>query len=269
MFSAVRNELENERTGPMITDLQKASMWKRISAGLFDAILLVIVIVAAALMLSALTGYDGYSDAVSAAYEKYEQQYGVTFELTQEQYAALSEEELARYNEAYEQLCLDQEAMYAYNMVVNLTMLISSISIFVGYLIMEFIFPLLMGDGRTLGKKIFGLALMRTDEIRVTAPLLFIRTVLGKYTIETMVPVLLIVMLFFNIAGLEAVIILGLILLMQIILLIATRTNSAIHDVLAKTVVVDYASQRIFASEQELLEYKKKLHAERVARQEY
>ena len=253
----------------MITQLQKASLWKRISAALFDVILLGIVIVGAAYLLSLVTGYDGYSQTVSDAYAQYEQQYGVTFELTQEEFAALSEEELSRYEEAYQALCDDGGAMYAYNMLVNLTLVVSSISILIGYLVTEFAVPLLLGDGRTPGKKIFGLALMRTDGIRVTGPLLFIRTILGKYTVETMVPVLILIMIFFNMAEATAVLSLGGILLLELILMIATRTNSLIHDLLAKTVVVDYASQRIFASEEELLEYKKRLHAERAARQEY
>lgn len=253
----------------MISELQKASMWKRISAAMFDMILLCIVIVGAAYLLSVVTGYDAHSQTVSAAYERYEQQYGVTFELTQEQYDALGEEELALYNEAYQALCLDETAMYAYNMLVNLTLMISSISILVGFLLMELAVPLLLGNGQTLGKKIFGIALMRTDEIRVGAPLLFIRTVLGKYTVETMIPVLLCVMIYFNMAGLDAVLVLGAILLLQIILVIATKTNSFVHDLLAKTVAVDFASQRIFNNEQELLDYKKKLHAEHAARQEY
>lgn len=253
----------------MISELQKASIWKRISAAMFDVILLGIVVVGVAYLLSVLTGYDGFSQTVAESFKKYEQQYGVTFELTQEEYAALSEEGLARYNEAYDALCRDEAAMYAYNMLVNLTLMISSISVLIGYLLIEFTVPLFFGNGQTLGKKIFGIALMRTDEIRVTAPLLFIRTILGKYTLETMVPVLICVMIYFNMAGLTAVLVLGAILLMQIVLMAATKTNSAIHDLLAKTVVVDFASQRIFGSEQELLEYKKKLHAERAARQEY
>lgn len=253
----------------MISDLQKASMWKRISAALFDVILVGIVIVGAAYLLSVATGYDGYSQTVSEAYEEYENRYGVVFELTQEEFDALGEEGLARYNEAYDALIHDQDAMYAYNMLVNLTLVISSISILLGYLLIEFAVPLMLGNGQTPGKKIFGIALMRTDEIRVTAPLLFIRTILGKYTLETMVPVLICVMIYFNMAGLTAVLSLGAILLLQIILLAATKTNALIHDLLAKTVVVDFASQRIFNNEQELLEYKKQLHAQRAARQAY
>ena len=253
----------------MTLELQKAGMWKRISAALFDLILLGIVIVGAAYLLSIVTGYDKYSQTVSDVYAHYEQQYGVTFELTQEEFDALSEEDRLRYDEAYQALCDDDEAMYAYNMLVNLTLLISSISILIGYLLMEFTVPLLLGSGRTLGKKIFGIALMRTDGIRVTAPLMFIRTILGKYTIETMVPVLIVIMILFNMAGAMAVLSLGAILLLELVVLIATRTNSLIHDLLAKTVAVDYASQRIFDSEEDLLEYKKRIHAERVAREEY
>ncbi len=253
----------------MTSDLQKASMWKRLSAGLFDTILVGIVIVGAALLLSAITGYDGYSDTVSESFAAYEQQYGVVFEMTEEEYSAMSAAERERYSEAYDALCRDEEAMFAYNMLVNLTLLITSLSVLAGFLVMEFAIPLFLGNGQTLGKKIFGICLMRTDGIRITAPLLFIRTVLGKYTIETMVPALIIVMIFFNMIGIVGTLVLALILVLQLVVLAATRTNSMIHDLLAKTVVVDYLSQRIFRDEEELIEYKKKLHAERAARQEY
>jgi hypothetical protein len=55
----------------------------------------------------------------------------------------------------------------------------------------------------------------------------------------------------------------------QVILMIKTQTNSAIHDVLAKTVVIDVASQMIFESEEDLIAYKEKAHAEKAARQAY
>ena len=151
----------------------------------------------------------------------------------------------------------------------SLTMVIVSMSILFSYLIWEFFIPLRLKNGQTFGKKIFGIGVMREDGIKVTAPLLFIRTILGKFTIETMVPVLIIIMLFFGTIGITGLLTLGLILLLQIILMIATRTNSTIHDVLAKTVVVDLSSQMIFDSEEALVEYKKKVHAEQAARQTY
>ncbi len=253
----------------MIYDLQKAGMWKRVSAALFDLILMGIAVVGFALLFSSIVGFDRHNTALNESYAAYEKEYGIVFDITQEAYNRMSEAEVAQYNSAYAALIADQDAMYSYNMVVNLTLVISTISILAAYLVMEFAVPLKLGNGQTLGKKIFGVAVMRTDGIRVTPPLLFIRTILGKFTIETMIPVLIVVMIFFNMIGIVGILILGLILLLQIILIAVTHTNSCIHDVLAKTVTVDFASQMIFENEEALLEYKKKVHAEKAARQVY
>lgn len=244
-------------------------MWKRISAFLFDTILLGIAVAGFAFLLSALLDFDKHNTNLQNSYTRYEQEYGMVFDISQEEYMQKSEAEQKIYNDAYAALIKDDAAMYSYNMVVNLTMLISTLSILGAFLVMEFCLPVKLGNGQTLGKKIFGIALMRTDGVRVTPPILFIRSILGKFTIETMIPVLICVMIFFNMTGLTGTLILGLILLVQIILMIKTQTNSCIHDVLAKTVVVDFASQMIFEDTEELIAYKNKVHAEKVARQTY
>ncbi len=249
--------------------LKKASVLKRISAWMLDAILLCVAVVGFAFLLSSILNFDEHNRALDAAYTKYEQEYGITFEITEELYNNMTEAELKAYNDAYAALIQDEEAMYEYNMVVNLTLVILSLGILLAYLALEFFLPNFLGNGQTIGKKIFGIAVIREDGVRVTAPLMFIRTVLGKYAIETMVPVLIVIMIYFNMAGLPGLLILGLILLVQVILMIATHTNSAIHDVLAKTVAVDLATQMIFASEQEMIEYKNKVQAEKASRQAY
>ncbi len=253
----------------MALDLQKASIWKRVSAYLFDVIILGIVVVGIAFILSSVLNYDKYSQALDEAYDSYETQYGITFELTQEEFAAMTEEERAQYDRAYEALIADDEAMFAYNMVINLALLILTISILIAHIVLEYIVPLLLKNGQTLGKKIFGLCVMRTDCVKLTTLQLFVRSILGKYTVETMVPVLILVMLYFGTVGLTGTLVLGLILLLQIIVIGVTKTNSAIHDLLSGTVVVDYHSQKIFDTTDELIEYKKILAAERAARQSY
>lgn len=252
-----------------MNDLQKADMWKRISALLFDVILLGILIVGAASLLSGALKFDSYNQTVDDSYAKYESQYDIVFNITEEEYNAMTAEEAARYAAAYEALVADDEAMYAYNMLVNLTLLITTVSVLIGYAVLEFAVPLMLGNGQTLGKKIFGIGVMRTDSVRLTTIQLFIRTFLGKYTIETMIPALIIIMLMFNAIGILGTVILGLILLLQVILLIATKTNSAIHDLLAGTVAVDISSQMIFPDTDALIEHKKKVAAEEAARKEY
>ena len=46
--------------------IQRAGMWKRISAAMFDGILLGIAVVLFALILSWALGYDGYIDTLTS-----------------------------------------------------------------------------------------------------------------------------------------------------------------------------------------------------------
>ena len=120
-----------------------------------------------------------------------------------------------------------------------------------------------------MGKRIFGLCVIRTDCVKMSPVQLFVRTLLGKFAVETMIPIYLIMMIFWGIVGLGGTLVLVLLLLVEIILLIATRRNAAIHDLLAGTVVADYTSQMIFDSSEALLAYQKRIHAEQAARQDY
>lgn len=253
----------------MTVDIQKASFWKRISAFMLDAIVMVILAVGCGAALSGALRFSEYNEKVQAAYTQYEEDYGISFELTQEEYETMLPEERARFDEAYDALIVDQEAMYAYNMTIYLSMLITTMGILIAVILLEFVGPMMLGNGQTLGKKVFGLGVMRVDSVRLTTIQLFIRTFLGKFTIEIMIPILLVLALFFNIIGPVGLIVLGGILLLQVILLGISKTNSAIHDHLAGTVVIDIASQRIFDTTDDMIEYKKKIAAEKAARQAY
>lgn len=253
----------------MKNNLQKASVLKRISAYTFDMILLVCLVVVLAMVLSSVFGYDEYNARMDAAYEEYGQMYNINVSMTMEEYENLSQEDLERYAQALEAINSDEAVIHTYSMVVNLTLIIASLSILLGYVVLELLVPLWLRNGQTLGKKIFGIALMRTDGVRVTPFMMCVRTILGKYTLETMIPVLIVIMFLFQMIGMLGTVILGLILLLQVIVLIATPTNSALHDLFACTVAVDMASQMMFDSPEALLEYKKRLSADEAYKAEY
>lgn len=253
----------------MVTDLQKASLWKRLSAGLFDLILIVMLAVGMAAVLSWAFGYNAYNQDLNDAYSRYEAQYGVEFRISQETFDGLSPQEQENYDAAYAALIADEEVVYLYNMVLNLTLLITTFSILITVLLLEFGVPLLLKNGQTLGKKIFGVALMRRDGVKVSSVQMFIRTVLGKFTIEIMIPVYILMMIFFNTIGIIAIAILGAIAVAELLSLMLSKTGSLIHDSIAGTVAVDMASQQIFESPEERVEYIKRLHAEEASRQEY
>lgn len=253
----------------MHTELQKASLWKRFAAWMLDAMLLSILVVGIAFFLSSLLGYDAYNETLEAAYARYETEYGVTFDLAQEEYLALSPQEKQAYDRAYQALISDDAAMHAYQMVMNLTLLILSMGMLLGILLLEFLVPLLLGNGQTVGKKIFGLGLMHTEGIRISRVQLFARALLGKYAIETMIPACVLLMLFWGTMGVMGTVVLLVLAAAEVILFMVTRTKSFIHDLLSNTVVIDLSSQWIFESRQALIEYKKQQHAKQVAEQPY
>ena len=250
-------------------EIQKASIAKRISAGLLDVIAVSIIATLCAWLISLAADYDGWNKKLEDAYSRYESQYGVTFRITEEEYNNKSSSDKENYDNAYKALVEDSEAMKAYSMVTNLMILTVSLGLFIAVLIWEFIVPLFLKDGRTVGSLIFGIAVMRSNGVRISHISLFIRAILGKYAIETMISVYIIMMIFMNTIGIVGPLVICGILLMQLILIISTKNNQLIHCILSDTVVVDYGSQRIFDSQEDLLEHKKREARDRAERNPY
>ena len=253
----------------MVSDLQKASLLKRLAAGIFDGILLSVLAVGFALLLSAVLGYNDTNAKLDAMYDQYESKFGVEFEISAADYDAMTDQQRLDYDVAYKALTADQEVLYTYNLLINLTMLITTFGILLAVVALEFVVPLCLKNGQTVGKKIFGIGLIRADGVQMNTMQLFTRTILGKFTIEIMIPVYLVIMIFLNSIGITGTIILALIALIEVITLAATRTNSMIHDLLAGTVAVDLASQTIFRTTEDLIAHQKKIHAEQAARADY
>ena len=266
----------------MNLDLQKAGIMKRFSAFLLDIILIFMLFAAGMLVVSNITNYDSYlSDfevRVTSIQEKYniaeiEKEYGVLFNDYQYMFAdeveQLPEEVQTAFNACNEEMTNDSVSIKLYETIMTLSILIVSLSMLIAYIVLEFCVPLLFKNGQTLGKKVFSIAVMRTDGVKISPMVLFIRTVLGKYTITTMVPIIMLLMLAFGSTPLIPIAIILLIFLLQLVLIITTRTNSLIHDSLASTVVVDFQSQRIFESVEAKNEYLLRLHKEAVDKAEY
>jgi len=203
---------------------------------------------------------------VSTAYEKYETEYDIHFD---DEYEELTNEKKADYDAAYSALLFDEDAIYAYYMTVNLALVITTLSILIGVMLWEFVLPLFLGGGQTLGKKIFGICLVKSNCVKTNHVQLLIRSLLGKFTIETMIPAYVVMMFIFNSLNLFGLLMVVLILTVQAVLLIFNENRALIHDLFAGTVVVDAASTRIFETEEDLIEYKKMCHAEEVNKNMY
>lgn len=253
----------------MGNDLQKAGVWKRIAAWMLDWILICVLAVGLGAGLSALIHYDNYSQTLDACYAKYEAEFGVSFDVTQDSYNAMTQEERQAYDNAYNALNADEEAVRAYNMMIRMSLLIITAGIMLAVLLLQFVVPLVLGNGQTIGKKVFGLCLIRSDTVKVNSMQLFARAILGQFAVETMIPLYIVFMIFWGAMDVTGTLVVTALLIGQILCVALTKTNSAIHDLLAGTVVVDLYSQKIFRSTEDLISWQKKTAAEKASRQAY
>ena len=242
----------------MSVSLQKANLWKRISAWMFDCILVAILAIGAASGISEIVAYDKYSDQLTQYHVQAYQEEGIEkyIGITQEDFDALPDEEKAKINQAESEYAKNENVQNITRRQFYLTLVIIGGGLLIAHMLWNFAIPLFFGNGQTLGKKIFGTALMRSNCVKITTPILFIRTLFGKYVMETMFPVLILMMILFMGLGSVGLTTLILFAILQLGVIVMTQTNSAIHDLVADTVVVDFASQMIFDSEEQMIAFK-------------
>ena len=239
----------------MTVTLQKANMWKRISAYMFDAIICIMVAIGFAAALASVFQYDMHTKQLENYYQSYETYYGIDFDITEEDFNKLSQEQKDVYETAKKAFSTDEKVLALYDTMFYVTLAVVGGAVLISHLILYFAIPLFFKDGKTLGKKIFGLAVVRTNCVKITTPVLFIRSIIGQCVMETFVPILMFTMIFFNLLGSVGVVTLFLLFILQIGVMIATKTNSSIHDLLTDTAVVDFASQVIFQTEEARIAY--------------
>ena len=237
-------------------DLQKANILKRISAALCDFITISIVAVGVAFLLSLILGFDAKIDRLEEISDGYEAQFGVDFQIPNEDYQNLSDEEKEVYEQAMDAFSADIEANNVFSLLINHILIMTTIGTLTAFFLLEFIVPLLFGNGQTLGKKVFGVAVMHDNHVKIKPFALFVRAILGKYTIGVLIPIYIIIMVYFGVLGIVGVAVLLGLLILQIASIVISKTNSAVHDLLAHTVCVDYASQMIFENADALVRYK-------------
>ena len=239
------------------------------AAWLLDMILVAILAVGAAAGVSSLMDYEGTAAKLDGVYDDYGTRYGVNLRITQAEYAALTEEKRESFNSALEAMNGDEAALLLYNKLINTTVMIVTLGLLIGIMIMEFFVPLILKNGQSVGRKCFGIGLMREDGVKLSTMQLFVRSLLGKYTLCSMLPGYLLILLVFGKLGLVGLLILFGLLVTQLCLLAFSRNHGGIPDQMAATVQVDLASQKIFESSEDLIAYTQKIHADRARRQKY
>lgn len=270
-------------------ELRKIGIIKRASALLLDMILLAVLATGFMFLISLMCNYSAEEQLSMQNYLAWEDfrkayigdiaaHYGFSYEEDGDTYIIKKGKEESSLDELT-QLLIDSKGEDAevksaydaflmlppkaevdrqYSYVFNLLFMMTSLGILLSYIVLEFIIPIILKNGQTVGKKVFGICLVRPDCVKISILSLFARTLLGKYAIETMFPVLLVFMFIFGGIGILAIILLATLALLNIVLFFALKNRTPIHDLIAGTVAADMRLQMIFQSEEELTEKKAK-----------
>lgn len=251
-------------------DLQKASISKRLAAFMIDFFIFILICSAIASLCSLILGYGSTIDEFNKHFAKYEEKYEIDTKISREEYDKLPIEVKQRYEAATKEFEENiEEITELYVNIATKTFLVISVSLLLTFLITEFAVPMFFKNGQTLGKKLFSIGIMRVDNIRITPFQLFVRTIVGKFIIETLTPVLFILLDFFGLLGGMGYIVVAVYVIAQAAMCIFTKNKYALHDALAVTVAVDMQTQMIFDSNEELVAYKAKLHEEETMNSPY
>ncbi|MDE6617563.1 MAG: RDD family protein [Clostridiales bacterium] len=277
-------------------ELRKTGIVRRASASLLDVILLVVLTTGFMFILSLICNYSDQEKLSNQYYGEWEdfrkthvaavaEYYGYDYQTTGSEYTITKNGEKSSLDElmktlgnskgedaatkaAYDaslKLTPVDKVNWQYQYVYNLLFMMISVGLLLAFIVLEFILPLIFKNGQTVGKKVFGICLVRPNCVKITNLSLFARTILGKYAIETMFPVLLVFLFIFGGLGILALILLAALALLNIVLFFATKNRTLIHDLLAYTVAADMRTQMIFQTEDELVEKKALAHKELVA----
>jgi uncharacterized RDD family membrane protein YckC len=229
----------------LTTAIQSASLSKRFSAFLTDIFVFALLFLLTARLFSVLFGYDGGRHSLEDAYQSYADKYGISLDITEEEFEKLSSSQKELYYLADEEIAKDSDLNALYKRIMILGISTLTASILLSCIISELIIPLFLKNGQTLGKKAFGIALTDKSSRKIKNSALFIRAMLGKFLLGYFLFALCIYMTLFGIFTPFPSLILILVFFFNAILCLLTKNKISLADILSGTVVCDLECQII------------------------
>lgn len=213
-------------------------MLKRTGAFLIDFLLTVVIAILVSFPAKAIASYDSAVEKMDSAFEAIASRHGVSIDITNEQYAAFTEKELAAWEAAFTEIADNEQAMDLYNKTVRLSMTLTYVCLIAGVLAVEIGFPVFLANGQTPGKRVMKLMIENRDGKPLDIKSLLIRSILGKLIIEYGIPVFFFFAVIYG--GGSSIATIGFMLLAtaQLMCIFLSQDRRAIHDFLASTHVI-------------------------------
>lgn len=241
--------------------INKAGLIKRIAAFFLDFVIFALVTVGVCSLVLTITDYDGYREKLEEKYEYHGVYEPIDPSIPLEEQVVgafcVPEKEGDACSVAWYNFNTDEEAILLLHTCTSITLATSAVGVLAGVMVAYFLIPLLLKNGQTFGKKFMRLALINREGVRLRNINLFIRCLFGIYVVELMIPFYAILYIFSMSSGaiFALAIFLG-IVVSNLFLLVGSKYGNLIHDLIGKTIVVEFDGQAIFDTVEELEKFK-------------
>jgi len=231
---------------------KKPKLVKRIAAWIVDFILFLVLATGFAFFLSFATNYDHYVNVVNdkaIAYnvaEKDEETGKVVY----------YDENTPGIQDKLQQLYKDQEFVKAYQMRRNCIFIIVLGGETLSLVILEFVLPLVLKHGRTIGMRFFDVGYVTDDGIDPPFKNIFVRFLFGRLLLTAIIPTICVILVLYGYLGasyaLISIIFLAIEILLNIYMLCIGPEKRGLHDYIARMKPVDNSCQIYCKTTQEL-----------------
>lgn len=223
----------------------------RIAAFIIDAILLVILLTGILYLSSVVFHYDAHLAALESEYIK---EGFLVLNPETNKYEYLSET-ASNYQVVLESIKNNKIIISEQNFLNSYTSQAPIACIAIVLFITEFIVPLFLGNGQTVGMKVFKIALISNNNIKISPLQLFARCLIGKIAILGVIPMFGVSFILFNpTGGLLGTLIIIVILIIQITAIMKNKNHAGIQDIIAQVYPVNYSETVIYRNKKELQE---------------
>lgn len=233
---------------------KQAKIVKRFAAWVVDIILIVILWTGISFITTVAYNYDHHLEVVQEKYIEYNL---ATYDEEKKEYiyADIENDPLAKEN--YFLLVNDNEYIESYHKVNVGQIVILSTGLFGSLLVFEFILPLFLKHGRTIGMRFFGIGYVTDEDIDVTHKEVFVRFMFGKLAICGFIPLTGYLMFALNtdFKGMGLILLIG-VPILNLILSCITEEKRGIHDYLARVKPIDNDCQIYVKTKEELIKLK-------------
>ena len=189
----------------------------RAAALILDAVLLLVLFTGILYIISLIADFDAHYALLQEEYKKVGY---LIFDPESKEFVTITMDN-PNYNHVIDLIneneVLLTELAFVNRFSVNAPLIGIAISLFV----LEFIVPLILKNGQTIGMKFFKIALISKNNLAITNTQLFARCVIGKIAILGVIPVLSLLYIFLNAGGgLFGTSLLLIVIIVQIVMLV-------------------------------------------------